>query len=243
MTKQNINTTSSNGSSYTFQKVNLDTREIWLVPDNENLEIDAASAAEFIANFRLLAYSSHPTSIEKPILIHMYCNGGSVDDGLAIYDNLKLYNKPFHIIAHNGALSMGGIILQSAAPNGLRILSPHSFFMLHAGSWSLPESNPATVITTMEQFKNSNDVCDLIYVESCKKYGKFFQDEKWTNKKIQNFWNKKMEKQQDVYLKPEEAIEYGLCDTILTTDILYRDSNLNKNNTTRKAAGFHAHNR
>lgn len=70
----------------------------------------------------------------KPIEILMNSYGGSVMEGLAIYDHLKSVNKttPIHIMVNGACMSIATVILQTAS---LRQSRPNSEFLLHEVSY------------------------------------------------------------------------------------------------------------
>lgn len=192
-------------------KIDVQNREIWLVPDNDNLEIDSKTAVEFSKNLRDLCLINN-----NPVLVHLYCNGGSVEDGFVIYDNIKLANCTINMIAHNGALSMGGIILQSVKPVGLRYMTPSSLFMVHSGSLAIGETTPANANKIMSHSKELDKKIVEIYAESCQTYGSHFIGQ--SIKKISSFWKRAMSKNEDLYFDADTAVRYGLCDKILTKE-------------------------
>lgn len=68
---------------------------------------------------------------KRPITIFMNTPGGSVVDGLAIYDTIKQITAmkiPVRIVTTGMCMSMGTIILQAATE---RLSSPHTAFLLH----------------------------------------------------------------------------------------------------------------
>ena len=63
--------------------------------------------------------------------------GGSVTDGLAIYDTIQLINSPVHTICTGRASSMASILL-SAGAKGRRYATENSRIMIHSVSNSFP---------------------------------------------------------------------------------------------------------
>ncbi len=66
----------------------------------------------------------------KPILFVINSPGGSVDDGFAIWDQLRMISSPVTTLVTGLAASMGSI-LSLCAPKGRRYSTPQSRIMIH----------------------------------------------------------------------------------------------------------------
>lgn len=66
----------------------------------------------------------------KPILFIINSPGGSVDAGLAIWDQVNMISSPITTLVTGMAASMGSI-LSLCAPKGRRYATPHARFMIH----------------------------------------------------------------------------------------------------------------
>lgn len=64
--------------------------------------------------------------------IKMYINspGGSVHDGMAIYDTMQFVRAPVSTLCLGYACSMASLLLAAGTPGKRRIL-PHSYVMVH----------------------------------------------------------------------------------------------------------------
>lgn len=189
--------------------LNADTREIFLNPDfgvdNDEAEVDYRMATVLLKNVRFLDSQS-----DNPILIHMCTCGGSWEYGMAIYDAIQSSHSLIYLISYAHARSMSSVILQAA---DYRILSSSSYVMIHEGMSSWDGSSKGFV-TAAEHEKLTQKLMLEIYVEKCKN-GPYFKSRNMDEKKMGNFLQKQMDKKQDWYLTPEQAIEYGFADYIL----------------------------
>ena len=66
----------------------------------------------------------------KPITLYINSPGGSIVDGMAIYDTIRRSPCPVHAIVAGMAASMGAIIL-SGCTKGERAILPHGEVLLH----------------------------------------------------------------------------------------------------------------
>lgn len=94
-------------------------------------EITREVADAFCEQFVYLVRKS-----EEPIRVWISSPGGSVPDGLRIYDMLtSVTNIPVYTIAYGPAYSMAGVLFV-AGTHGCRLMLPHSRLMLHPASYS-----------------------------------------------------------------------------------------------------------
>lgn len=137
---------------------------------------------------------------ELPINLYINSPGGSVYDGLSVYDTMQYIKCPVHTYVSGMAASMGSFMAQAGEP-GHRYLLPHSITMIHQ-----PSSGTRGTITDMEiSMRESLRIKKMmteIYVKHNSK-GKTYEDLAAI-----------MER--DKWLTPEEAIELGVADQIVT---------------------------
>jgi ATP-dependent Clp protease protease subunit len=71
-------------------------------------------------------------SVDSTKPIHLYINspGGTVTDGLAIYDTIQYVRSPVYTVAMGLAASMGSLLLAAGA-SGHRMALPNARIMLH----------------------------------------------------------------------------------------------------------------
>jgi len=131
--------------------------------------------------------------------IHLYINspGGVVSAGLSIYDTMQFINCDVSTICVGQAASMGALLLGGGA-NGKRYALPHSRIMVHQPSAGY--SGQATDIDihakeTLELKRRLNAIMA-----------------RHTGQSIEQI-EKDLER--DNFMSAEQAVEYGLIDTVL----------------------------
>lgn len=138
-------------------------------------------------------------SPEQPISMYIKSPGGSVYDGLAVYDVMQYIRCPVHTYAIGWAASMGSFIAQAGEP-GHRYLLPRTMTMIHQ-----PSSGTRGKITDMqidleESLRMKKEMTEL-YVKHNSK-GKTYED-----------FVPLLER--DKWLTAPQAIELGLADHIV----------------------------
>jgi len=131
--------------------------------------------------------------------IKLYLNtpGGSVTDGLAIYDTMQYISPEIMTICIGQAASAGSLLL-TAGSKDMRFSLPNSRIMVHQPSGGYQGQVTDIEIHTNE-IKKTKDRLNEIY-------------SKHTGNKI-NEIQKVMER--DRYFSPDEAIKFGLIDKIV----------------------------
>lgn len=150
-----------------------------------------------IVNAQLLYLNS---ITDKTDDIKMFINspGGSVTDGLAIYDTMNFIDPDVSTYCMGMAASMGSILLSSGT-KGKRYSLPHGSVMIHQVSNGIGRSQCADIQIMAEETKKIQDVLYRILSENT---GKTFEEiEKDADR--------------DRWFTPEEAISYGLIDSII----------------------------
>ena len=193
-----------------------DSREIWIHGvdvsgsgyEGEEPGVEYNMAVKVIKNLHYLRKQSTRASVT----IHLHTCGGDYQEGLAIYDTIRMMPYPVTIISYTHARSMSSIILQAAAgPHDTRLLMPHSYFMFHYGYLG-SEGNAKDVYSEIDFSRQQDQIMIDIYVEAAKTSKKFKGQ---TDNKIRKTITDIMDKKGDVYLTAEEAIEWGFADGIL----------------------------
>ena len=135
----------------------------------------------------------------KPILFVINSPGGSVDCGLAIWDQIKMITSPVTTLVTGLAASMGSL-LGLVAGKGKRYATPRSRFMIHQPAIHGVIRGQATdlEIQAKEILKTRNELIQ-IYVEA-------------TGKKTDQV---EKDLDRDTWLSAKEALEYGLIDEIV----------------------------
>lgn len=134
--------------------------------------------------------------------INIYINspGGEVNSGLAIYDLIQSCKAPINMYCIGMAASMGALIF-AGGQKGRRFILPHSKVMIHeplipngvGGSASSIKSTADSILQTRE----------LLNGILAKHSGKTLDE---INKATDH----------DNFMTAEEAIEFGLCDEVVT---------------------------
>ena len=158
--------------------------------------VDGNSAAEIVEQLIYLDMLDH----EKEITFYINTPGGSISDGMAIYDTIKLIKAPVKVVVTGIAMSMGSILL-SAAPKGKRFLFPHASVMIHQPLIMGEMSGTAVEIHIQAQeMERMRAILNKILADaSGQPLEKVARDT-----------------DRDFYMTAQETIEYGLADAIVS---------------------------
>lgn len=184
--------------SHNFMNHDFDeaSRTIYL-RDLAEHESEGERTAKFIK--ALIILDNLAKTGDNPINIILNHIGGSVSDGMAIYDAIKAAVNPVFIKVMGSAESMGAIILQAADE---RAMSPHSVLMIHHGQTG-GEGHKKTVESLIDFGKEYDKKLDKILLTRIKQ-----KKPKFTKKQLDDMLNF------DRYFTAEQALEYGLIDVI-----------------------------
>ena len=192
---------------------NLDPvhREIYLVGEESQSQDELAEpgveytmANRFIRNLRFLELDSKT----KPITVHMKTCGGYWEEGMAIYDAIKLCTAPVTILCYTHARSMSSLIFQAA---DRRVMMPHSYFMFHDGMYA--DDGTLKQVETRLNFTKATQTPQMmkVYVDAMQHRGKYMDK---NAAQCERILRKEMDKKEDVFLTAEQAIEWGFADEI-----------------------------
>lgn len=155
--------------------------------------------ANLIVAQMLLLDSENP---EKDIMLYINSPGGSVTAGLAIYDTMQHIRSDVCTICLGQAASMGAFLLCSGA-KGKRMALPHSRVLIHQPLGGAQGQATDIEIQAQEILrikKTLNEIMASNTGQSIKKI------EKDTDR--------------DYIMTPQEALEYGMIDKVITRDIV-----------------------
>ena len=155
--------------------------------------------ANLIVAQLLLLDSENP---EKDIMLYINSPGGSVTAGLAIYDTMQHIRADVQTICLGQAASMGAFLLCSGA-KGKRLALPHSRVLIHQPLGGAQGQATDIEIQAQEILrikKTLNEIMASNTGQSIKKI------EKDTDR--------------DYIMTPQEALEYGMIDKVITTDAM-----------------------
>ena len=167
-------------------------------------EVTDASCNDLIK--KLLYLESRDS--KKPIQLFINSPGGSVGDGLSVYDVIRTMSAPVTAIVTGIAASMGSIIL-CACDSDKRLMLENSKVMIHDCAWGhndMGGKKPHEVAEELRQLSKVNERLVSILAERC---GKTIEEVSEVTKK-------------DSYFDAEEAIEFGLASKIIDTETLGR---------------------
>lgn len=159
-------------------------------------EVNCITAGQIIKNLHIL---NHLDS-KNPITIFLNSPGGSWEDGMAIYDTIKIIKSPVVIVGMGKIYSMASVVIQSAKK---RTLMPNSLFMIHDGTEFIA-GECKSVEAWAKNSKYIRQEMYKIYYERMKKTNK-----KITLKQIEEMCS------HDTILTAEEAVNIGLADEIM----------------------------
>ncbi len=134
----------------------------------------------------------------KDIYLYINSPGGSVYDGMAIYDTMNFVKSDVQTVGIGLQASMGAFLLSSGA-KGKRSLLPHSKVMIHQ-----PSSGTRGKVTDMEiDLKESLNVKKLLNDILAKNTG-------------QKLSKIEVDVDRDYWMTAQEAKTYGLVDTVIS---------------------------
>jgi len=153
--------------------------------------------ANLIVAQMLLLDSENP---EKDIMLYINSPGGSVTAGLAIYDTMQHIRADVQTICLGQAASMGAFLLCSGT-KGKRMALPHSRVLIHQPLGGAQGQATDIEIQAQEILrikKTLNEIMASNTGQSIKKI------EKDTDR--------------DYIMTPQEALEYGMIDKVITKE-------------------------
>ncbi len=158
--------------------------------------IDQESADDFLSQMLYLEHES-----EEPITIYINSPGGEVSSGLMIYDAIQGSNLDINMVCAGTAASMAAVIL-AGGQKGRRYILKHSKVMIHEPLIAGGVGGSATSI------KNISD--------------SILETKKIVNDILAKHTGKTLEEINeatafDNYMNAEEAIRFGICDSITDT--------------------------
>ena len=139
---------------------------------------------------------------EKDIMLYINSPGGSVTAGLAIYDTMQHIRADVSTICLGQAASMGAFLLSSGA-KGKRLALPHSRVLIHQPLGGAQGQATDIEIQAQEILRLKKALNETLAAN--------------TGQSI-----KKIEKDtdRDYIMTPQEALEYGMIDKVITRDIV-----------------------
>lgn len=185
---------SSNGiTSVSLDARLLSSRVIYI----DDQEITGELVANIVKKIMVLVSEDS----DKAITIMIDSPGGSVKDGMVLYDLLQTCKTPIRMVAAGRAYSMAAVLL--VAGNHGRYMFPNSEVMIHQPLLSSPVTGNSSSIKS---------VSDKLNKETKKMNRLLAKHTGKTEKQIEKATS------YDHFFDAEEAIAFGLCDGIIGFD-------------------------
>ncbi len=135
---------------------------------------------------------------EKDISLYINCPGGLISAGLAIYDTMQLIQPDVSTICIGMAASMGTVLLCAGA-KGKRYALPNSTIHLHQAVGGAQGQATDIEIAAREIMRLQEIIRNILAKHTGQPVEKITHDS-----------------DRDFYLNPQQAVEYGIVDEILT---------------------------
>ncbi|HVD04316.1 MAG TPA: ATP-dependent Clp endopeptidase proteolytic subunit ClpP [Candidatus Dormibacteraeota bacterium] len=137
---------------------------------------------------------------ERDISVYINSPGGSVSAGLAIYDTMQ-YIKPRVSTFCMGLAASFGCVLLAGGEKGQRFSLPNTRIMMHQPSGGFQGQASDIQIQAQEILRLRRTIDQILAQHTGKPVDQITRDS-----------------DRDFYMSPEEALEYGLIDHILTKE-------------------------
>ena len=134
---------------------------------------------------------------DKDIQFYINSPGGSVTDGLMIYDTMKLIKPDVQTICMGMAASMGSVLL-AAGTKGKRCILPNAEVMIHQPLGGA-QGQATEILIAAEHIKDTRTRLNTILAEAC-------------NRPLEDLMR---DTDRDHWMTAQEALEYGIVDKIL----------------------------
>jgi ATP-dependent Clp protease protease subunit len=157
-------------------------------------EINEMTANLIVAQLIHLAYEDP----KKDIKLYINSPGGSVYDGLAIYDTIQYIAPDVQTIGIGLQASMGAFLLSSGT-KGKRFALPNSRIMIHQPSSGTQGKITDQEITLKEGIYLKHRLNEILAKNTGQKLSKIEKDA-----------------DRDFWMSSEEAVKYGLIDGVIT---------------------------
>jgi len=136
---------------------------------------------------------------EKEISFYINSPGGSVTSGMAIYDTMQFIKPPVSTLCLGQAASMAAILLL-AGEKKRRYALPHSRIMMHQPLGGAQGQASDLEIQAREIIRVREELNNIIMRHSGQNLRKIEKDT-----------------DRDLFLTPEQAVEYGLIDEVIVS--------------------------
>ena len=177
--------------------------------DCEEPGVEYRMANRFIKNLDILT----GIDADKPITVSMKTNGGDWCEGMAMHDAMLQVSNPITIINYTHARSMSSLMFQAA---NKRIMMPHSTYMMHEGTFGVDGTWKQVKTEVRFAVETDHQMMD-VYIDAIQRTPHSSMHT-WSRKKILGWLKKSMDKSEEVYMLPEDAIKAGFADQLWISD-------------------------
>ncbi len=184
-----VEQTSRGERSYDIYSRLLNDRIIMLTE-----EVNNATASVVVAQLLYLE-GQDPT---KDISLYINSPGGSVTDGMSIYDTMNYIKCDVSTICMGMAASMGAFLL-SAGTKGKRYALPNSDIMIHQPSGGAQGQATDMLIHTQHIIDTKKKLNEILAANTGQPYDVIARDT-----------------ERDNFMTAQQALEYGLIDKVIT---------------------------
>ena len=136
---------------------------------------------------------------DKDISLYINSPGGSVTSGLSIYDTMQFIKPDVSTLCVGQAASMGAVLLTGGA-KGKRHALPNSRVLIHQVMGGFQGQASDIEIHAQEILSIKEKLNTILSTHSGQKIDKIAQDS-----------------DRDNFMSPEEAVDYGLIDSVMKT--------------------------
>lgn len=136
---------------------------------------------------------------KKDIQIFINSPGGYITAGLAIYDTIRFLGCDVNTYCIGQAASMGALLL-AAGTKGKRRALPHSRIMIHQPAGGVFGTSADILLQAEEILRLKQYMADILSETTGQNREKILNDS-----------------ERDFFMSPQQAIEYGLIDEIVTS--------------------------
>jgi ATP-dependent Clp protease protease subunit len=137
---------------------------------------------------------------DRDIIFYINSPGGSVTDGMSIYDTMQYIRPDISTIVMGQACSMGSLLAQAGAA-GKRFILPNARHMIHQPSGGARGQATDIQIQAQEILKMKQYLTE-IYVAH--------------NTAGRTFEQLSTDMERDFFMSAQEAVAYGLADQVIT---------------------------
>jgi len=138
---------------------------------------------------------------DKDISLYIHCPGGIISSGLAIYDTMQLIRPDVSTICVGLAASMGTVLLCAGA-KGKRYALPNATIHMHQAMGGAQGQAADIEIAAREIMRMQDLIRNIIVKHTGQSIEKVIHDT-----------------DRDFYLNPEQSVEYGIVDEVLTKPV------------------------